>query len=316
MLAMLLALCGPPGGLALAVGLAAISLMPADAAAAGPLPEIRSSLAQPVPACVTPDRLMQYLRERNDRPDPRFRDIARLYKTHGEALGIRWDYAFFQMLLETNYLTFRRGNGERGDVDPRQNNFAGLGATGGGAPGDSYPDVSTGVLAQMQHLLVYSGQRVDYPIGTRTREKQDDILTQSRALRRPVRFSDLTRRWAADRNYHQSIEVIAERYRNAFCVSQPPAVARADRGGRGPALQAGAPCEVYSASYGGNIALLIRSAAGGAIAFTVLQVEEGLAQSQAEAFIALHARNGQTIGRFASAPAAFARAFELCPGPS
>lgn len=50
----------------------------------------------------------------------------------GEDLGLRWDYAFFQMAIETNYLSFRREGGRRSDVRPSQNNFAGLGATGNG----------------------------------------------------------------------------------------------------------------------------------------------------------------------------------------
>ena len=61
-----------------------------------------------------------------------------------------------------------KGNGRWGDVNPKQNNFAGLGTTGGGVPGDSYPDVNTGVLAQIQHLVVYSGERIDDPVGART----------------------------------------------------------------------------------------------------------------------------------------------------
>ena len=71
--------------------------------------------------------------------DPKFEVVATEYMRHGEALGLRWDYAFFQMLLETGYLKYT------GDVKPEQNNFAGLGATGGGARGESFKDVSTGV---------------------------------------------------------------------------------------------------------------------------------------------------------------------------
>src|SRR5215467_11038857 len=190
------------------------------AAARGPvLPDIRLSRGQEVPACITPRRLMQHVLERTPDLRPAFRDIARYYKQHGEALRVRWDYAFFQMLLETNYLSYRTGSGRWGDVDPRQNNFAGIGTTGGGVPGDSFPDVSTGVLAQMQHLLAYSGERVKSPLAPRTRAKQDDIIEQSAALGRPVRFDDLTNRWAADRNYARSIEWVAERYRQANCTT-------------------------------------------------------------------------------------------------
>jgi hypothetical protein len=162
---------------------------------------------------------MAFIATRNRALEPKFRDIAFHYKRHGETWGVRWDYAFYQMLLETNFLLFLRSDGTPGDVNPGQNNFAGLGTTGNGVPGDSYPNVSIGVLAQIQHLVVYSGERISEPIGKRTRLKQDDILRSSRkvASRRPVRFQDLTGRWAADRKYGRSIESIAERYRDMFC---------------------------------------------------------------------------------------------------
>jgi hypothetical protein len=180
------------------------------------LPEIRLSDRNRVPACVTPERLMSFLRSRNTRLSPRFDNIAQLYKMHGEANRVRWDYAFFQMILETNYLLFKNNAGQ-GDVDPKQNNFAGIGTTGGGVPGDQFPDASTGVLAQMQHLTAYSGEWVQNPVARRTREKQDDIISQSRRLGRPVTFKDLTRRWATDRHYGSSIEAVASRFRASYC---------------------------------------------------------------------------------------------------
>jgi hypothetical protein len=306
---------------------------PADAASARPrLPEIRLAAGQSVPRCVTPARLTRHLMERTRNLDPRFRDIARYYKLHGEALRVRWDYAFFQMLLETNYLTYRRGSGSR--VDPRQNNFAGIGTIGGGVPGDSFPDVSTGVLAQMQHLVAYSGERVARPLAPRTREKQDEIIELSLALKRPVRFDDLTNRWARDRNYASSIEWVAERYRAANCTpsGEPfdPTPDEIERPQRSPAVAAAAParapaplpappsapaCDVFTASYGGQVALLIRSVAGASISYTVLQVDAEQEQPQAEAFIKVHAPNGRAIARFDMPEPAFERAFELCPAP-
>lgn len=186
---------------------------------------IRVSTSNRVPACVTPERLMAFLKTKNDALDPRFRDIAKHYKAHGERLGVRWDYAFFQMAIETNFLTYLRPNGKRGDVDPRQNNFAGIGTTGGGVPGDSYPDVSTGVLAQIQHLVVYSGERIAEPVAPRTRLKQDHILILSEpiAAKRAVTFQDLSGRWAVDRAYGRSIGWVAERFREQFCTGPEPA---------------------------------------------------------------------------------------------
>jgi hypothetical protein len=319
------------------LGLAGIGA--ADAASArGPvLPEIRVTTASDgVPGCVTPSRLMRHVKERTPNLDPRFRDIARYYKMHGETLGVRWDYAFYQMLLETNYLSYKTGSGRWGDVMPRQNNFAGIGATGG-VPGDSFPDISSGVLAQMQHLVAYSGERVANPVAPRTRDRQDDIIARSLALRRAVRFSDLTNRWAKSRNYATAIEWVAQRYRRANCTETGAPLGRADDDeivaaalpqvpARAPAAYEGLPslasaprapaCDVLAASYGGPVALLIRSVAGATVNYTVLQVDEALEQRQADAFIRTHMPNGRTIARFASREHALARAFELCPAPS
>ena len=190
--------------------------LPLAAAQAAP-PNIRTSPDNAVPQCVTPERLMAFLKARNKRLAPSFRNIAHWYKHHGEAWRVRWDYAFFQMAVETNFLTYRTGKGRWGDVNPRQNNFAGLGTTGGGVPGDSYPDVKTGVLAQIQHLVVYSGERIANPIGPRTRLKQDHILEASARSQGKMTFADLSGRWAVDRHYGRSIEWVAGSYRKRYC---------------------------------------------------------------------------------------------------
>lgn len=205
--------------LAIAVACPVMPIM----AHAATTPAIRTSVTNKVPACATPARLDAFLnnqiRQRGYRLSPRHRDIAKWYRKHGKAYSVRWDYAFFQMALETNFLSFRRSNGKRGDVRPRQNNFAGLGTTGGGVPGDSYPDVSTGVLAQIQHLVVYSGERLPHPVGHRTRLKQGVILESVRKLaqRRPIRFADLAGRWAADRRYGRSIRRLADLFYSEYC---------------------------------------------------------------------------------------------------
>lgn len=202
-----------PARCAIAAFAIGLPLAPAHA----DLPKIRTSPDNAVPQCVTPDRLMAFLKVRNRRLAPAFRNIAHWYKHHGEAWRVRWDYAFFQMAVETNFLTYRRGNGRWGDVDPRQNNFAGLGTTGGGVPGDSYPDVKTGVLAQIQHLVVYSGERIAHPVGPRTRLKQAHILEASARTQRQLTFADLSGRWAVDRHYGRSIEWVAGSYRKRYC---------------------------------------------------------------------------------------------------
>ena len=64
--------------------------------------------------------------------------------------GVNYDILFSQMMLETNYLNYG------GDVQASQNNFAGLGATGGGNPGHSFESVQIGIRAVVQHLKAYA----------------------------------------------------------------------------------------------------------------------------------------------------------------
>ena len=109
----------------------AFAAIPMQSAGAGSLPDIKISAANRVPACATPGRMMDYLKSRNSEIDPRYDGVATEYMRFGEMLGVRWDYAFYQMIVETGALSYRRGN-RSGDVKPAQNNFAGLGATGGG----------------------------------------------------------------------------------------------------------------------------------------------------------------------------------------
>jgi Mannosyl-glycoprotein endo-beta-N-acetylglucosaminidase len=209
-------ICARAGAVVLLASVA--GLASAGVAHAGPSPEIRTTSLNRVPACVTPERLMVFLNTRNTQLAPKFATIAATYRSLGEPAQVRWDYAFFQMVLETNYLMFKRGDGTSGDVGLAQNNFAGIGATGGGVPGDRFADVRTGVLAQMQHLTAYSGEKVVAPVATRTRERQDDIVALSRKLGRPVTFADLAKRWAVDKNYARNIEFIADQYRERFCA--------------------------------------------------------------------------------------------------
>ena len=80
--------------------------------------------------------------------------LAQLYISEGAAEGVRGDLAFCQSCLETGYWQFK------GDVKPTQNNFAGIGTTGGGVAGHSFPDAQTGIRAQIQHLKAYATKDV------------------------------------------------------------------------------------------------------------------------------------------------------------
>ena len=79
------------------------------------------------------------------------------------------------------------------------------------------------------------------------------------------------------------------------------------------AVPAGQKCRVWTASYGGQKALIIRSVIDRVINFTVLDVNEGAEKREAEAFIAAYAKNGAVSGEFTSQTIALDKAFELCP---
>ena len=106
------------------LALLALLMLPSAGHAAA-LPRIVASADNPVPKCVAPEALMDFVAERNARHsppraiEPRFANLAALYQRIGQCVdrspeqcvAVRWDYAFFQMLIETNYLTFRRPDG-------------------------------------------------------------------------------------------------------------------------------------------------------------------------------------------------------------
>ena len=196
----------------------------ASQAQAANTPAILTTKANTVPVCVTPEHLMAFVGGRNRALPAKLREIAVDYKRHGEELHVRWDYAFFQMLVETNYLKFLAPGGKRGDVSPGQNNFAGLGATGHRAPGESFADVDTGVLAHLQHVRLYSGDPVETPVAERTRLVTDLILPWAQSLKRPVTFTDLTHKWApSGHSYSDAIEGTADNFRQAYCTGNSAA---------------------------------------------------------------------------------------------
>ncbi len=78
------------------------------------------------------------------------KDFFTILKSEAEAEGIKTEVLFAQVILETGGLQFG------GDVRAEQCNFGGLGATGGGVKGETFPDVRTGLRAQTQHLKAYA----------------------------------------------------------------------------------------------------------------------------------------------------------------
>lgn len=77
-------------------------------------------------------------------------DFCTIILEEANAEGVRGEVVFEQAMLETGWLQYG------GDSGISQYNFAGLGTTGGGVAGVSYPDVRTGIRAQVQHLKAYA----------------------------------------------------------------------------------------------------------------------------------------------------------------
>ncbi|KAB2938567.1 MAG: glucosaminidase domain-containing protein [Hyphomicrobium sp.] len=203
-------------GASLTIALAAVF---SPSAFAAELPQVKITATNNVPECATPGRLMAYLQSRNPRLDPRFEGVATEYMRHGAALGIRWDIAFFQMILETGALRFT------GDVRADQNNFAGLGASGGGAHGERFADISSGVKAHLQHLLMYAGERIDNPVAERTRKVQEwGVLTDwQKSIDGPMTYTLVAKQWApTSRNYVRDISAITDGFYAGHCNGEDP----------------------------------------------------------------------------------------------
>ena len=81
---------------------------------------------------------------------PSIEAFCQIYLEECQAEGLKAEVAFCQAMLETGFLRYG------GDVQINQYNFAGLGATGNGAPGNSFGSVREGVRAQVQHLKAHA----------------------------------------------------------------------------------------------------------------------------------------------------------------
>ncbi len=133
--------------------------------------------------------LVVFFTETNPRVDrARLTEIARAYLDEAAAEGINSDVAFCQMVHETDYLRFG------GEARAWQNNFCGLGVTGGGPRGLSFPSVRIGVRAHIQHLKAYADAE---PL---RRSCVDPRFALVRRARAPF-VEDLAGTWATDPQY-------------------------------------------------------------------------------------------------------------------
>lgn len=101
-------------------------------------------------ATCTAEQMCTYLLSVNPKADVYATEIPKLFLEEGAIEGVRGDIAFAQSCHETGNFKFT------GDVTPDQNNFAGIGTTGGGVKGAYFKNARMGVRAQIQHLKAYA----------------------------------------------------------------------------------------------------------------------------------------------------------------
>jgi N-acetylmuramoyl-L-alanine amidase len=98
------------------------------------------------PTLLSPEQMDAYVKTIH----PEAPELGLYYSRFGGYYGIRGDVAFAQAMHETDYFRYT------GVVRSSQNNYAGIGATGGDVRGASFGTPEEGVLAHLQHLYAYA----------------------------------------------------------------------------------------------------------------------------------------------------------------
>jgi len=151
----------------------------------------------------TAERLASFLLKVS--PSPRFTVppsvLADYYVRYCAEAGLRVDLLWAQMIHETGYGIFG------GDVTPEQNNYAGIGATGDGAPGVAFTSAEAGVMAQVAHMVVYVYTSSAVTWASETVDPRFGLVGPRGVV---SVLSDLDGRWAVPgTGYGETIEAIA-----------------------------------------------------------------------------------------------------------
>lgn len=149
---------------------------------AGGLPD-HAGLSIMGESVATEAQLLAYLAANNPAALEEFADLPGLYLEEGKTEGVRGDAAFCMSCKETGFYKFG------GDVKKEQNNFCGLGATGGGNPGHSFETHRLGVRANIQHLKAYGSRE---PLVNECIDVRFKYVNRGVALT----FEDLAGKWA------------------------------------------------------------------------------------------------------------------------
>ncbi|MFC2949938.1 N-acetylmuramoyl-L-alanine amidase [Virgibacillus sediminis] len=140
---------------------------------------------------LSPELMDQYVKGINSGAP----ELGHYYLELGEYYGIRGDIAFAQAMHETDFFQFTA------TVQPEQNNFAGIGATGPDNHGANFDSPWEGVLAHIQHLYAYA-VTAPLPEGYPRTDPRFDLVERGSA---PA-WVDLNGKWAVPGDqYGQSI---------------------------------------------------------------------------------------------------------------
>lgn len=123
---------------------------------------------------------------------PTIEDFCRILCEESAAEGVRVEVVFAQAMHETGWLQFG------GDVRIEQFNFAGIGASGNGAHGNSFKDVREGLRAQVQHLKAYASTA---PLNNACVDPRFAYVNRGCA---PT-VEKLAGKWAVDSSYGKSL---------------------------------------------------------------------------------------------------------------
>lgn len=126
---------------------------------------------------------------------PYAQQLVQAYISGGKQEGVRADVALAQAIHETGYFKFG------GDVKREQNNFAGLGATGG-VPGLSFPTIDAGARAHLRHLRLYATTDVIVDDGVDPRGLPANLRGVAPTLK------SLGGHWAPSLVYGDALEVV------------------------------------------------------------------------------------------------------------
>lgn len=145
----------------------------------------------------TEKEMLDFLLKNNPNPRLTCSPAELVHNYYVEALleGIRPDLALCQSFKETGYYNYG------GDVRPEQNNYCGLGATGGGNHGLVFPNSQIGARAHIQHIKVYASKE---PPKTKIVDPRYEIVKRFRPdiFGSVTNWTGLNGRWAVPGTYY------------------------------------------------------------------------------------------------------------------